>query len=371
MRRILFWICVLFLVPCVCLGGCESKKSKITRYIVVDPLSEDEIIDYVHSEILKETGDDTIVKIVKKENLSYYHTVWFDGPIYTSGYSVIDGHEYSLSIQNKEYPDLVVEATYHDGYEKKEDERTVEEYTPFFWSKYKEKREEFLLVQRQLEQEKQRKEEQEKGFAEALAEGFDTYYLYKDASHKGELVVFLYSEEYEKIAALLKRFVRITSEAGEYSVSVVHVYIFKDKALFVETHPELFPGEGEQHPRGSVQVLRYITGRNAVEDTWRQGFVKEVFDREVPATVEAGETASPDSQPVKENLDCDFVYVYWYIPGDIILEGDVDELMVGYMSVYKIIDFQEPTTEVYAETKPEEEYDTVPGKPPGGGIKRQ
>ena len=99
------------------LTGCDGITAKAN-----DPLSEEEVIEYVCDKIREECGDEVTATIVSKTQLEI-PTAWFDGPM---GYIDVEGgHSYVLEVKNKEIEELVANAYYDDGYTEYSSKKTA------------------------------------------------------------------------------------------------------------------------------------------------------------------------------------------------------------------------------------------------------
>ena len=113
-----FLAIVMFLV--ICLTGCATEDPDFTGMVEDNPLSEEEIVQYVKDFMLKQYGDEAEVKVTGKYDLTHstYSRPGIDGgkSIFGGRYANIKkGHRYGLEIVN-ERMGITVSGTYRDGY---------------------------------------------------------------------------------------------------------------------------------------------------------------------------------------------------------------------------------------------------------------
>lgn len=214
----------LLLASLLLLCGCKKKVT------AVSPISDEEVITFVCSEIQKEFGDEVTAKITSKTDLEV-PTEWFDGPI--NYVKVKNGHEYKLEVQKKDGTGPVVTAGYEDGYILNDIE-----YEAVFWHKY-ESTGIFGVIQDKLEAE--------------LKLRFTAYRIFRSLPDMKtcRYNIFLSSSDADALKETISRMQEIlTSVREDYSASL-DMFIYKDEAVFraigfqkIENTP--FSDDGEE-----------------------------------------------------------------------------------------------------------------------------
>ena len=106
----------------MCFGGCATQDPNYSGIVEDNPLSEEEIIQYVKDYMLKKYEDEVEVKITGKYNLT--HTTAYSSPALDGSKSrfggkyakIKNGHTYNLEITNIELG-ITTSGTYKDGFE--------------------------------------------------------------------------------------------------------------------------------------------------------------------------------------------------------------------------------------------------------------
>ena len=200
----------LLLACLLLLSGCEDDIDAL------NPLSDEEVISYVCSEIQKEFGDEVTATITSKTDLEVA-TDWFDGPINYA--RVKNGHKYELEIRRKDGIGTTASAWYVDGYvNHSENDNTCQ---PELRHNY-ESTGVFGVIQGEMEAE--------------LRLRFGNYRIYRSLPDNKtcRYNIFLQSTEAEKIAEVITRLREILSSRREKYATSFNIYIYKDEAGFRE-----------------------------------------------------------------------------------------------------------------------------------------
>ncbi|MCR5836716.1 MAG: hypothetical protein K6G88_09425 [Lachnospiraceae bacterium] len=237
------------------LSGCGVNKYKVNN-----PLTEKEIIKYVQNVIYKEYGDETIVKIVNKEE-EMVGTFWLDG---WSNYKPVKGaYSYDVEIINKNNKELKATGTYEDGYAKY-DKKYGKFVTPHsFTSDYKIQKGLFLI---------------KKEFISALDDKFTKYYIYKDISDDEEYNIFINSSDYDEINDLLSEFNKTIIKYRDLAYTSYNVYIYKDESVFNETNFDLYekwPRDYRDQERGDT--IEKLAGKEVIIIGYDDSFNYDLF----------------------------------------------------------------------------------------------
>ena len=115
-------ILAIVLLLVMCFGGCATQDPDYSGIVEDNPLSEEEIIQYVKDYMLKKYEDEVEVKITGKYNLT--HTTAYSSPALDGSKSrfggkyakIKNGHTYNLEITNIELG-ITTSGTYKDGFE--------------------------------------------------------------------------------------------------------------------------------------------------------------------------------------------------------------------------------------------------------------
>ena len=273
----------VFLVILLCGCGVDSVK-------VNNPLTENEIINFVQNEILKETGDETNVKIINKKKLSVC-TAWFDGCVMHQ--TVKGGHSYEVEITNRDNNEIIGTGTYDDAYilyDKQYTNGKIERSYSFS-SNYKEQKGLFLIKNE---------------FISALNEKFNKYYIYKDVSNDTGYDIFINSSNYDDINNLLLNFKNTIVKYRDLAYTNYSVYIYKDENAFNNTNFELYKNGYEDYGGQSYgkDMIEQYTGKEVIRIGGSDGFNYELF------TSNGASAAMTDEMYIDYNT---FEYlVFWY-----------------------------------------------------------
>ena len=258
------------------LTGCDGITAKAN-----DPLSEEEVIQYVCDKIREESGDEVTATIVSKTQLEI-PTAWFDGPM---GYIDVEGgHSYVLEVKNKEIEEIVANAYYDDGYTEYSSKKTAVGYPretePKLESNYAREKTSYRI----------RCE-----FDDVLKARFTDYAIYRDVSNLQGIDVFLLSSDYNSISSALSELNRIVDNYRKEVYTSFSVYIYKDEAAFRATDHTRYPNctkdAGGNQSRG-FNILNQLERKTITRISTCRGFAREYFAGDGVPVYEATEGAA-------------------------------------------------------------------------------
>ena len=276
-------VILVFLVILLC--GCGVGSVKVNN-----PLTENEIINYVQNEIYRETGDETRVSIINKEKLSVC-TAWLDGCV---RYQTVEGgHWYEVEIINKSNNEIIGKGKYRDGYIKYDKQYTngKSESAHSFTSNYKEQKGLFLIKNE---------------FINALNEKFNKYHIYNDVSNDTGYDIFINSSNYDDINDLLLKFKNTVIKYRDIAYTSYSVYIYKDENVFNNTNFDLYKNGHEYYGGQSYgkDMIEQYTGKEVIRIGGGKDFNYELF------TSNGASAANTNDEYIDYNT---FEYlVFWY-----------------------------------------------------------
>lgn len=269
---------ILLLSFLLLLSGCGEKAE------AVNPLSDEEVIAYVCSEIQKEYGDEITAAITSKTDLRVC-TDWLDGPIAYA--DVENGHVYELSVRRKDGTGEAATARYSDGY--KVYGKTTLEYKPELTHTY-ESTTIFRVIQDELEN--------------ALSPGFAEHFIYRSLPDTTtcRYNIFLVSDDSEAIAGVISRFQEILSSRDERYKTSLNLYIYKDKGAFRDI--DFSTLESKPIIEDGFETIGLYANGPVSESTSREGFHADFFGSD-------GEQETPVPERYVDPAEFDCV-VFWY-----------------------------------------------------------
>lgn len=283
MLRMIVLIISVFLV--ISLWGFDVNSVKVNN-----PLTENEIINYIQNEIYRETGDETRVNIINKKELSIAKN-WLDGCV---RYQPVEGgYSYEVEIMNKSNNEIIGTGTYEDGYIEydKQYMNGKNERAHSFKSNYKKQKGLFLIKNE---------------FINALNEKFNKYYIYKDVSNDTGYDIFINSSNYDDINDLLLKFKDTIIKYRDLAYTSYSVYIYKDESIFNNTIFDLYKNGHENYIGQSYgkNMIQQYTGKEVIRIGFSRDFDYELF------TTNGASAANSDKEYIDYNT---FEYlVFWY-----------------------------------------------------------
>ena len=280
-------LCVAFVI-CLLLCGCGNDGR---TYEVKDPLSEDEIIEYVRRAILEETGDDTEVRILSKEDMFVTIASGIDSCVETD-YPVKGGHTYHLEIRSKADRNIVGTGTYEDGCTVTYKDGKTEENAPGVYSDYKKQRGLYLI---------------DSEYKEVLGQYFSEYYIYKDVGIDVRYDIFLQCTDYVTLSDVLRRLGSTANIYEDDVYSSFNVFIYKDAEVFQKKDFCSYLDEHENsvgHSSGAYLIEQY-TGKNVTRIGESEKFDRNLFETN-------GASAAETNQEYVEYTQFDYLVFYFY-----------------------------------------------------------
>lgn len=207
MKKLKLWILVFSLFF---LSSCAATYDGDVH----NPLTEEEIIEYVKSEIKKNSGDDVNARIVYKKPLEIceddYIPCFYDRKIRGA-------HSYSLEVTNINNPDISAIVVYIDAYydnhiEKVREARIDNEY-------YRKQKIYYL----------------EQGMKKLLDESEEKYYLLLDQYDKHGYHIFINTTNFDKLETISNGINNLLMKYkdGYYTLYVnFDIYVYKDSEIF-------------------------------------------------------------------------------------------------------------------------------------------
>lgn len=222
-RNMKRWLLLWLALSVICVG-CYTRDKNMSGEVEDNPLSKEEIIDYVKDFFLQNYNDEVEAEIVSKRGLTYKHSTFvMDGSVFGGKYVPVKGaSEYTLKVTNPEY-NISVNVTYKDGYHLESQGIRGE------------------LIEREGPSEKElndyvaKKNEKnlEKELAGILEKGVSKYHISKNPANARDYRIFIYETDSNRIYEALKQMVgRCGDDRYILSADGLQAYVFTDGIIY-------------------------------------------------------------------------------------------------------------------------------------------